>query len=249
MTKKLALLFMCSILPNIALAGSMGPVQNSHWLKVATLSLGPAYVNPGELQTIYLQSDVKKTYTSNDNQEILFNGELFLGGQRQINDFLFGQLGLAVAASSPVSVKGQVWEDGDIDYYNYNYTYNVQYQHVAIKGKLLSNTDIFASPYISGSLGVGLNQANDFTISPMIIQEIAAPLFTSNNEVAFTYSLGAGFQRVLSKHLQAGIGYEFADWGRSALGRMSGQTINNGPEFSHLYTQQLQFSITYLAGE
>ena len=105
------------------------------------------------------------------------------------------------------------------------------------------------SPYISGSLGVGFNQAHDFTITPIIVQEVPPAPFKANTEVAFTYTLGAGFQRALSQHWQAGIGYEFADWGYSALGRTSQQNINNGPELNHLYTQQLQFSITYLAGE
>ena len=73
------------------------------------------------------------------------------------------------------------------------------------------------------------------------------PNFTSNTTTAFTYTLGAGVQRHLNQHLQAGVGYEFADWGRSQLSRASGQTLNTGLSLSHLYTNGFLFNLTYSA--
>jgi opacity protein-like surface antigen len=73
------------------------------------------------------------------------------------------------------------------------------------------------------------------------------PNFVSNTTTTFTYTLGVGLERHLNQHWQAGIGYEFADWGNSQLIRASGQTLNNGLSFSHLYTNGLLFNLTYLA--
>ena len=71
--------------------------------------------------------------------------------------------------------------------------------------------------------------------------------FASNTTTAFTYTLGAGVQRYLNPHWQAGIGYEFADWGRSQLNRALGQTLNSGLSLSHLYTNGFLLNLTYLA--
>ena len=102
-------------------------------------------------------------------------------------------------------------------------------------------------PYVSGSLGVGFNRAHDFTITPKIFEEVPAPNFTDNRTTAFTYTLGIGVQKALTTNWQAGIGYEFANWGKSQLGRAPGQTLNSGLHLSHLYTNQLQFSLSYVA--
>jgi len=71
--------------------------------------------------------------------------------------------------------------------------------------------------------------------------------FASNTTTAFTYTLGAGVQRHLNQHWQAGIGYEFSDWGRRQLNRASGQTLNSGLSLPHLYTNGLLFNLTYHA--
>lgn len=47
--------------------------------------------------------------------------------------------------------------------------------------------------------------------------------------------------------LAGGIGYEFADWGRSQLNRAPGQTLNSGLSLSHLYTNGFLFNLTYSA--
>jgi hypothetical protein len=46
---------------------------------------------------------------------------------------------------------------------------------------------------------------------------------------------------------QIGIAYEFADWGKSELGRAAGQTLNSGLKIEHLYTQGVLVNLTYLA--
>ena len=44
-----------------------------------------------------------------------------------------------------------------------------------------------------------------------------------------------------------GCGYEFADWGKTRLGRALGQSINSGLALNHIYTNGVVFNLTYLS--
>ncbi len=236
----------CTLLTQNSIAGAMGETVKHHWPQVITLSLGPAWTDSSEGQTFFLQPDVEKTYTATKKTNTLFDAELFYGLQHQFPSAFVGQLGIAVAATTDTKLRGDVWEDADPDFNNFFYTYKVNHTHIAAKGKLIGNFIPFASPYISASLGVGFNRAHDFTITPKIVEEVPAPAFTSNTQTAFTYTLGVGVQKTFYSKWQVGIGYEFADWGQSNLGRAPGQTLNDGLGLRHIYTNELQFSLSYL---
>ena len=214
---------------------------------VATLSVGPVWESAGNTQTFYLAPNIEKTYAANHASHALVDGEFFLGIQKPLREKLEGQIGLAVATTGNASLSGNIWDDADSLFNNYTYHYQVRHKHLALKGKLLADRDYSVTPWVSGSLGVGFNQAHDFSNTPTINEAVVMSNFASNTTTAFTYTLGAGVQRQLNPHWQAGIGYEFADWGRSQLNRASGQTLNSGLSLSHLYTNGLLFNLTYLA--
>ncbi|HHX3357169.1 TPA: outer membrane protein, partial [Legionella anisa] len=96
-------------------------------------------------------------------------------------------------------------------------------------------------------VGVGFNRAHDFTNTPLIFEALPNPDFADHTKTAFTYTLGAGVQKALNDHWQIGAGYEFADWGKSELGRAFGQTMNSGLALNHLYTNGVLFNLTYVA--
>lgn len=212
---------------------------------VATLSLGPVWENAGNTQTFYLAPNIEKTYAANHASHALVDGEIFLGIQKPLREKLDGQIGLAVATTGNASLSGNIWDDAQSQFNNYTYDYQVRHTHVAIKGKLLADRGYIVTPWVSGSLGVGFNQAHDFGNAPLISQAVVMPDFASNTTTAFTYTVGVGVERYLNPHWQAGIGYEFADWGKSQLSRSSGQTLNSGLSLSHLYTNGLLFNLTY----
>ena len=214
---------------------------------VATLSLGPVWENNGTTQTFYLAPNIEKTYAANHASHALVDGEFFLGIQKPLREKLEGQIGLAVATTGNASLSGNSWDDADSLFNNYTYHYQVRHTHLALKGKLLADRGYSVTPWVSGSLGVGFNQAHDFSNTPTISEAVVMSNFASNTTTAFTYTLGAGVQRQLNPHWQAGIGYEFADWGRSQLNRASGQTLNSGLSLPHLYTNGLLFNLTYSA--
>ena len=102
-------------------------------------------------------------------------------------------------------------------------------------------------PWISASAGVGFNHAYDYTNTPLIFEAVANPDFNDHIQTSFTYTLCAGLQKALNPHWQLGVGYEFADWGKSELGRTSGQAMNSGLVLNHLYTNGILFNLTYIA--
>lgn len=238
------------LLASNALAGTLGEASaTGHF--IAGLSAGPAWASANQSQTFYLQEDVQKTYTADNNRSAFASAELFAGWQRALPAHFLGQailsqVGIAISGAGRAKLAGDIWEDADPDFNNFNYTYKVQHAAVAIKGRLIGHAGRFIEPYVSGSLGVGFNRAYDFTITPKIVEEVAAPPFTSHTTTAFAYTVGAGLQKALTPQLHAAIGYEFADWGRSNLSRAAGQTLNQGLSLGHLYAQQLQLALFYI---
>lgn len=230
-----------------AIAGTMGPIQAaSTWTPMITISGGPAWTSPGKTTTLFLQPDVQKTYTADKNNQNVASGSLAVGFQKQLSQHIFTQLGLALAASTSAKIRGSIWEDADPAFNNYTYQYKVNHSHLALQGKLLADVGHGVLPYVNGSLGAGINRSREFTITSRISQEIPAPGFQGKNLTSFTYTLGLGLQKILTPHLQAGIGYEFANWGKSQLAPAPGQTIGTGLSLAHLYTHSIQLSLSYL---
>lgn len=225
------------------------PVEN-HQLLIG-LSAGPTWTSGNKTQTFNLQPEVEKTYTADHNSSVFPSVELFIGWQKPLSlqlivQSLMGQLGFALAGAGNAKLTGDIWEDADPDFNNYAYNYKVSHLHAAVKGRLIGHCNRLFEPYISGGIGVGFNRAYDFTINPKIVEEVAAPPFKSHTTTTFIYSLGLGIQTNLNSNLQAAIGYEFSDWGKTKLARASGQTQNQGLALNHLYAQQIQLSLFYI---
>ncbi|MGL6035737.1 MAG: porin family protein, partial [Legionella sp.] len=60
------------------------------------------------------------------------------------------------------------------------------------------------------------------------------------------YTVGAGLQKSLNDNWQVGVGYEFADWGKSQLASAPEQTLNSGLGLNHLYTNGVLLNVTYV---
>ena len=210
----------------------------------------PTWVSGNKTQTISLQSDIVKTYTASQANNVIPSLELFVGCQKPLSMPLMphtflGQLGLSVADAGNANLTGNIWEDADPNFDNFDYKYKVNHVHMAIKGRLIGDFGHFVEPYLSGSMGVGFNRAYNFIITPKISAEVASPAFASNTTTAFSYTLGIGLQKTCYKNLQVALGYEFADWGKSSLSSAAGQTTSQKPKLNHLYAQTLQLSLFY----
>jgi opacity protein-like surface antigen len=212
---------MAGLLAGNALAGTMGPVAKD-WTWVGSISAGPVWARDGKIQST----------------DRLASGELFIGLQKNLSSSLRGQLGLAAATTGNTKLQGLISDDHQFNPYHYK----IRHNSIAVKGKLLLDDGYWLAPWVSGSLGVGFNRAHNFSTN------LALPSanFGNHTKNAFTYTLGAGVQKYLNDNWQVGVGYEFADWGKSKLGRSLTQTVNSRLKLNHLYSNGVLFNITYL---
>jgi opacity protein-like surface antigen len=230
------------LLTSLAFAGNDDP-----WRLVATLSAGPAWSTPGESQTIYVQPELAETFAPNSTTQVFADGEMFLGLQHPVAQDIQGQLGLAVADTTGIPLNGDIWQDADPDFNNLSYNYKISHVHIAVKGKLLTDMYQAVQPYIAGSLGVGFNRAYQYSSTPKLFEVLPEPPFAPETSTAFTYTIGLGLQRALTNHWSIGVGYEFADWGKTSLGTAAGQVSDAGVRLNHVYTNELQFNLSFIA--
>ncbi|RAP37809.1 hypothetical protein B1207_02115 [Legionella quinlivanii] len=227
------------------------------WSKVITLSAGPAWAWPGDDQTlgrlyVYpVNFDEVHRFRGSKDASTLGTGEVFLALQHQTGPNMIGRLGLAFAGSSQVEVKGTMDLVGVPSVANYSY--HINHTRVAIKGLLATeNPGYYVQPYLSGSFGIGFNHAYSFQTQPPVylLNPGVALLqlgYQSNTTQGFSFTLGAGVQKSLSRHWQVGLGYEFADWGKSRLNNEMPDPWGYGyPKLSNLYTHELQFSLSFI---
>jgi opacity protein-like surface antigen len=231
------------------------------WSSIITVSGGPSWGTAGQAQYLYPNSPV---YTNvfapnpapyynmyfyyNSPTSTMANGELFFGLQRTVQPGIIGQLGLGVAGVSDAEVTGAV----DLNVPNvisvpnvYSYRYKVNHVRVELKGKLIASSINPVQPYISGSIGAGFNNSHDYQAVSVNQSQFPAPWFLPSTTIAFAYSVGAGVQKSITKNWQVGVGYEFADLGKSYLG-YDGFLLEKGPLLTHFYNNQLLFSLSYL---
>jgi opacity protein-like surface antigen len=242
------LLSILGCLINNAIADTIDLVRSqSDYSPVVSISLGPTWNQNTETQTLQISSGVEKTYTAEDPTHVLFDGEVFLGLQKSIFQQLQGQLGFALVATGSAKLSGDIWDDANAEFDNYTYRYKISHTHLALKAKLLADRGYWLIPWLSASIGVGFNKATDFNNTPIIFEALPDANFTPNTCTTFTYNVGVGVQTQINKHWQIGAGYEFADWGRSELGRANGQTMHSGLSLNHVYTNGVLFNLTFLA--
>jgi len=225
------------------LAGEMGNVSPDYFI---SMGVGPSWTKPGSTQAVTLQPDVINAYVPQTVTHTLANGEIVLGVQQHFLEHILSQFGLAFYLSSPTKLNGYIQVDGDPDFQNYTYQYKINHEHIALKSKWIFEPSLNINPYVSGSIGVGFNRSYEYSITPLIFQAVPMPPFQSHTQLGLGYSLGAGFQRDLSQHLAVALGYQFVSWGASHLHPASGQTLGKGLGLNNLYTQGIEFNISYL---
>lgn len=220
---------------------------------VMNLGIGPVWESAGRSETFHLTPRISRTYLANHATHTLAEGEFFIGLQRVLTYEFQGQLGLEFATASNATLSGVIWDDANPQFNNYRYNYKIRHSHIAVAGKILMNVCegyvpcYGLIPWLGGSVGVGFNNAYGFTNRPTIFEAVPTPNFGSHMQTTYTYTVKVGAQLPLTCHWQVGANYEFADWGLSQLDRASGQTLHNGLQQRHLFTNGLIFNMTYFA--
>lgn len=224
--------------------GGFDPNLALEWESLITLSGGPAWTLPGKDQYLYPSSPpMNNHFIADKKNTTVGSGEIYFGLQRLLSPSIIGQWGIGVAAASAASRSGVI----DINGVAAVNTYHYQVSHVRaeFKGKLIAASCCLVQPYLSGSLGVGFNHAHDY--SPTTIDLLVYPpaYFNAHSNVSFAYTVGLGMQKKIRPNWQVGVGYEFADWGKSSLAGAD-NLLGQAPGAPHLYTNELLFSLSYL---
>lgn len=213
------------------------------WQPIITLSGGPGWASPGLDQYNYNAPPIPtEHYIPNHNTVTVGVGEILFGLQRVVYPGMTGQLGLGLAGVVDPEVSGIMLAEGVPNVYTY--TYNVEHARLELKGKLIANKYRF-QPFVSASMGVAMNNSHDWeatSANPILYPPM---VYGSESVMAFSYTLGAGVQAVLSPHWQVGVGYEFADLGKSAL-LSSAITGISGIQLVHLYVNSALFSLSFV---
>lgn len=213
-----------------------------------TLNLGPGWPTSIQNEVIELLPNVSNRYISSNNTDAFLDGELFVGWQQKINNYKYlseSQFGLAYMITNGAKINGVIWQDNDARFDNETYAYRIKHSHVAFRGKLLTTPKKTYQGYFSGSVGIAFNTSYGFDNHPVISTVLPSPNFQTHTETDFTYTLSAGVQKILNPNWAIGMGYQFANWGKSRLSRAADQTMNTGPGFYRFYTSEAQFNLTY----
>lgn len=233
-----------------------------NWMKVITVSAGPAWSAPGHTQYINEWTNpttaalVKNVLVNHRKTTLVGTGELFFSIQTPFSPGLVGRLGIATAGASNTKVQGTAYlnEVGAVT----DFSYNINHARVGIKGLLATNAYLYpVQPYISGSFGMGFNHTFSFRSSPGVMLESSVLTsvgipgvlydYESNTTHSFAYTLGTGIIKRLNQNWEIGLGYEMADWGRNRLGVVLPLPFNYAaPYLSHVYTHELQLSVSFL---
>jgi len=211
---------------------------------VGTLSIGPAWANAKQNQIVYPNSNTSLTYLGNQSSSNVFQGELFLGLQKNSFWNTFVHFGVTGLVTSAANLTGNAYNNSDVNADLFSYQYQIQHAHIGLKAKLFKDLPSPVLPWVSASVGIGQNRSSSYKTQGV---DLNSPLLFANNTVTgFTYTLGAGLQWVYLDNWQFGLGYEFASWGKSALGGLIGQTLGAGLSLANLYTQGVMFNLTYV---
>lgn len=212
---------------------------------VFMLSGGMGWTGLSQSQFVFLTPDAANYYNDQTNNQSIFLGELFVGLNKTWHTHLKSQWGLLLGGSGAAKMNGEIWQYADSEFNNMTYNYKVRLSRVGLRGKLIAEQAFFLNPYLTASLGTSFNRAYAFHNYANESFVIANPDFLKHTSTSFSYSLGLGLQKELSKQFQIGVGYEFFDWGKSQLGAAQGQSIGSGLGMNHINTHALLFNVSF----
>lgn len=249
MTKMIGkIIAITTLLSTSAIAGTMGTIKEpaiEGW--VVQVSLGPTWANGGKTQSFDLTPEIEKAYIAHKKNNSLINSEFFVGKQSQLSGVIKNQLGLAIATTGNAALQGVIWDDADPLFENYTYHYKVHNTRIMVKEVVILDKGWILAPFVTASAGIAFNQAYHFDNFPLITEALPNSNFENKTKTSFSYTLAVGVQKSFYTNWQAGVRYEFADWGKSELGRAPEQTLNSGLKLNHLYTNGVMFHLSYTA--
>lgn len=229
--------------------GDVSSVVNQHlYQPLATLTIGPDFVQKGQAQTISLLPPFHNHYTNTNGSTTVADAGAFVGVERVLSDKLWVQLGVSGYVVAQISPDGHVWRFGSPEFDTLVYSYHIHHTRVMAEGKFLTTLIRYQAlhPYISWGLGAAFNQAFNYQETALIPGAVPTLPFANNTQTSLTWGAGAGVDYSINPHVRFGAGYQFSDLGLMSLGSTLAATTRQTLRLSHLYTNQLRFQFTCL---
>lgn len=214
------------------------------WHPLITVTAGGDFIQTGESQVISSPPFATR-YTGDSSWDATATGGVLLGVEKQLNPLWAYQLGAAAYLNSSAQVTGHIWQFTLPEFDNFVYHYHIQPVRVMAAGKLLGAYQRF-HPYVSAEVGVAFNRASSYQETPLLIEEIPLPPFSAQRTTSFAWGVGAGVDIDVYAKTRLGIGYQFADLGKSALGANPERMTSESLALSHLYSNQIRLQLTYI---
>lgn len=233
------------------LAGTVGDFKASRpplYQPLATLTIGPDFVQKGRAQTLSLLPPFQNHYTNTRHSTTVADAGAFIGLERTLNDRLSAQLGISGYIDAQISPEGHVWRFASPEFDVLRYAYNVHHTRVMAEGKFLTTFGQHQAlhPYVSWGLGAAFNRAQHYQESPLIPGAVPTMPFANHTKTSFAWGVGVGMDYSINSHVRIGAGYQFADLGGVSLGSTKAAITSQTLNFSHLFTNQLRFQLTFL---
>jgi opacity protein-like surface antigen len=235
-----------------AISGDMGAVgiseQTPAYRALITLTAGPDFVQKGQAQTLTLLPPYQNHYTTTNSTQSVFDGGVFVGIEKTLNERFGLQLGVSGYWDSNITPSGDVWQFALPEFDNLSYNYRIEHARVMASSKLLTSLKQYPAihPYLSGELGVAFNKASNYQETPLIENLPPMAPFANQTQNSFSYGVGLGVDYSVTQHVRLGVGYQFADLGKASLGASPDAATAQSLSTSHLYTNQLRFQLTAL---
>lgn len=214
---------------------------------IMTFSGGALFAKPGDTQTLPVMGGFSKTYKDDSKTDQALQAEFFIGIARPLGTKFSGEFGLEMAQTTGVQSTGHIWDFADQTFDNYTYSYKIAQTRLALKNKFFYDAQLSILPYMSVGIGIGANRAYGYQSTPITNGAADVPNHDSKTVMAFTYTIGIGFEKSFREKWRWGFGFEHIDLGRTQLGSASGAGL--GPSTNHVYTNSFMLNITYLTGE
>lgn len=215
---------------------------------VLTLTGGVDVLNSAPAQHLTLIPPYQNYYTKTNHQKRLASFGVLIGFESILHEHISYQGGIAGYIDERLHRTGEIWQFNLPLFNDFTYQYAVDHQRLMFSNKLLllSAQYVHAHPYILFELGGAMNFMRHYVQMPRLLDVVSPDPFKNHRSFSFSYGAGLGVDFNMTPHLRWGVGYQYSDLGRGALGKMPGALTNESLRFSHMEAHQFRGQLTYL---
>jgi len=195
-----------------------------------------------------LDFDPAPDYFKTDNE---WSTRPFIGGFLGlefpiVNQYNLWQTGFSFYQTRVFSTSGVDYFLSEPDFGDREYHYSIRNQRVMFENKWLHQIHKRVYVYLLGGIGAAFNKAYNYHEVSLEPHTPADGIFSEHTKTSFTYSIGLGTEVAFTKHIRAGLGYQFSDLGKVSLGDYNNGNTDDTITTSNTSTNELVMQLSYI---